>query len=624
MALQLRRGTNAQRQQIVLKQGELVFVTDWDTAGVNPVWIGNGTTYGGVTWLGVNTVGLGDIAVTAPTVNQLLQYNGTKWNNKSNITIPGTLGVTGATTLNSTLSVNASLSVGNTNNYQPVSIYGTTNIQGITTIVPPINTLTTTSILNVQGNTTIAGQTYINGNVGGGAYGLEVTGPTLLKGYADLCGNVRITSQINSGLPPATLTVDGATTLNNGLTAYGISYFGTLNAGVTTIGSAGNMQSLTVYGTTNLISPLAVSGATALGSTLNVSGAATLSSTLAVSGNAGVGGSVTAGSLYTSGLASVGGTLTVTGATTLNGDLTINGTTTTVNATTLTVDDKNIELGAVVSKNDINGTITGSGLTTTITMAGSSTTSGMIPGQALTKYIGSGIFGTNPVITSVDSATQITITSTTANTAGSIVFNIGGATDTTANLGGITLKGATDKQLYWASINNSWNSTENINVAAGKTFSIASTPIISGAGTGAIKLAEQATSVSIGAQGNVSSPTKIGINTFSPEFALDVVGNSSFWNNLIVNKSGTAGTGLTVNSGTQLNGTLTTTGNTSVGGTLTVGGNVSITGLLQQSQTTKTSTSSGVAGQISWDANYIYVCTATNVWKRVALSGSVF
>jgi hypothetical protein len=35
-----------------------------------------------------------------------------------------------------------------------------------------------------------------------------------------------------------------------------------------------------------------------------------------------------------------------------------------------------------------------------------------------------------------------------------------------------------------------------------------------------------------------------------------------------------------------------------------------------------TSTSTGVAGQIAWDASYIYVCTATNVWKRAAIGGS--
>jgi hypothetical protein len=57
---------------------------------------------------------------------------------------------------------------------------------------------------------------------------------------------------------------------------------------------------------------------------------------------------------------------------------------------------------------------------------------------------------------------------------------------------------------------------------------------------------------------------------------------------------------------------------------LTILGNLTLTGLLSQTLTTKTSTSPGTAGQISWDANYIYVCTAANTWKRVALSGGVF
>lgn len=33
-----------------------------------------------------------------------------------------------------------------------------------------------------------------------------------------------------------------------------------------------------------------------------------------------------------------------------------------------------------------------------------------------------------------------------------------------------------------------------------------------------------------------------------------------------------------------------------------------------------TTTSTGVKGQIKWNASHIYVCTATNTWRRVALS----
>lgn len=33
-----------------------------------------------------------------------------------------------------------------------------------------------------------------------------------------------------------------------------------------------------------------------------------------------------------------------------------------------------------------------------------------------------------------------------------------------------------------------------------------------------------------------------------------------------------------------------------------------------------TAADTGIAGQIAYDANYIYICTATNTWKRVAIA----
>ena len=35
--------------------------------------------------------------------------------------------------------------------------------------------------------------------------------------------------------------------------------------------------------------------------------------------------------------------------------------------------------------------------------------------------------------------------------------------------------------------------------------------------------------------------------------------------------------------------------------------------------TPASATATGTAGEIAWDANYIYICTATNTWKRVAI-----
>ena len=37
---------------------------------------------------------------------------------------------------------------------------------------------------------------------------------------------------------------------------------------------------------------------------------------------------------------------------------------------------------------------------------------------------------------------------------------------------------------------------------------------------------------------------------------------------------------------------------------------------------TKASNATGTAGQTSYDANYFYVCIATNTWRRVALGST--
>ena len=92
------------------------------------------------------------------------------------------------------------------------------------------------------------------------------------------------------------------------------------------------------------------------------------SHTLAVTGNQTVAGNQTVtGSLTVSG----GGTLTTTGSVStgaltadslvVTNNLTVNGTTTTINSTTLTVDDKNLELGSVASPSNV--TANGGGIT---------------------------------------------------------------------------------------------------------------------------------------------------------------------------------------------------------------------------------------------------------------------
>lgn len=165
--------------------------------------------------------------------------------------------------------------------------------------------------------------------------------------------------------------------------------------------------------------------------------------------------------------------LNLPGDLTVNGNLTVNGSTTTVNTTTLDVDDKNIELGKVVPITGLTATIaTGNN---TITM---SSTAGLIAGMTLTKTAGVGTFGASPYITSVDSATQITL-NVSHSVSGAITFTANGYSDLTANSGGITLKGTTDKTIAWDNANANWTSSENWNLVNGKTYKINNVNVLS-------------------------------------------------------------------------------------------------------------------------------------------------
>jgi predicted N-acyltransferase len=47
---------------------------------------------------------------------------------------------------------------------------------------------------------------------------------------------------------------------------------------------------------------------------------------------------------------------------------------------------------------------------------------------------------------------------------------------------------------------------------------------------------------------------------------------------------------------------------------------VTLTSLIVTTAAPASASAAGTTGQIATDANYIYVCTATNTWKRVAIS----
>jgi hypothetical protein len=77
--------------------------------------------------------------------------------------------------------------------------------------------------------------------------------------------------------------------------------------------------------------------------------------------------------------------------------------------------------------------------------------------------------------------TNINSTSLVVEDKNVILGDVGTPTDTTADGGGITLKGATDKTFNWVDATDSWTSSEHINLASGKTLKIDGTDIF---GTG--------------------------------------------------------------------------------------------------------------------------------------------
>lgn len=138
------------------------------------------------------------------------------------------------------------------------------------------------------------------------------------------------------------------------------------------------------------------------------------------------------------------GTVATPGSVIIEGNLTVNGTTTSINSTTINIDDKNIELGSVASP-----------------------------------------------------------------------------TDTTANGGGFTLKGTTDKTFTWINVGAYWNSSENINLVTGKGYKINGTTVLEGGILGPTIVASSLTSVG----------TLTSLNVTNLSITPDVSGNVTLANN---------------------------------------------------------------------------------------------
>jgi hypothetical protein len=127
----------------------------------------------------------------------------------------------------------------------------------------------------------------------------------------------------------------------------------------------------------------------------------------------------------------------------------------------------------------------------------------------------------------------------------------------------------------------------------------------------------------------INDATTNGSNAISITRTAEVVGTITLGTaTALVNIPGTTSASsstvgaLTIGNGTAATNVAIGGGNVNAGGTGTFGGAVSIAGTVIHtlSATPASATAAGTVGTMSWDANYIYICTATNTWKRVAIA----
>ena len=208
--------------------------------------------------------------------------------------------------------------------------------------------------------------------------------------------------------------------------------------------------------------------------------------------------------------------------------------------------------GAASSVISIGGSGAFTTLTTNQTLSGNKTFTGTVDLSGATLS-GNTTFSDNLTVTGDltvnGTTTSVNSTQVDVEDKNITLGNVTTPTDTTADGGGISLKGATDKLFRWLNATDSWTSSEHIDLASGKEFKINGTSVLTGSALGSGVTSSSLTSVGTLTTGTWSAST------------------------IAVNKGGTGQTSYT--DGQLLIGN--TSGNTLSKATLTAGSNITIT-----------------------------------------------
>jgi hypothetical protein len=147
-----------------------------------------------------------------------------------------------------------------------------------------------------------------------------------------------------------------------------------------------------------------------------------------------------------------------------------------------------------------------------------------------------------------------------------IIGNVATPTDLTADGGGITLKGATDKTINWVDSTDAWTLSEHVNIASGKEYRIAGTKVLDATSLGSSVLITSA-NITDGTivNGDISDSAEIAVSKLADGAARQLL------------QTDAAGTGVEWTDNIDVPGTLDVTG------AATFDSSVAVTGALTKS-----------------------------------------
>jgi hypothetical protein len=119
---------------------------------------------------------------------------------------------------------------------------------------------------------------------------------------------------------------------------------------------------------------------------------------------------------------------------------------------------------------------------TTVSFAGAATTLTIGNASGNTSLNGNVTVGGNLTVSGTN--TIINANTITVSDKNIELGTTGSPTNTTADGGGITLKGATDKTFTWSNTTAAWTSSEDLNLLTGKVYEINGTTVLSGTALG--------------------------------------------------------------------------------------------------------------------------------------------